>query len=64
MKTRKECLDESTSKTRHEDTVNSRITRRVDAPSQYTGRIQCKVLTTLPFYFSWIEKFLGQQLKI
>ena len=29
-----------------------------------TGRIQCEVLTTLPFYFSWIKKFLGQQSKI
>ena len=29
-----------------------------------TGRIQCEVLTTLPFCFSWIKKFLGQQLKI
>ena len=30
----------------------------------YTGRIQCEVLTTLPFCFSWIKKFLGQQSKI
>ena len=29
-----------------------------------TGRIQCEVLTTLPFCFSWIKKFLGQQSKI
>ena len=29
-----------------------------------TGRIQCEVLTTLPFCFSWIKTFLGQQLKI
>ena len=29
-----------------------------------TGRIQCEVLTTLPFWFSWIKKFLGQQSKI
>ena len=29
-----------------------------------TGRIQCEVLTTLPFCFSWIKKFLGQQWKI
>ena len=32
--------------------------------SIYTGRIQCEVLTTLPFCFSWIKKFLGQQSKI
>ena len=32
--------------------------------SIFTGRIQCEVLTTLPFCFSWIKKFLGQQLKI
>ena len=32
-------------------------------PSQHsdTGRIQCEVLTTLPFCFSCIKKFLGQQ---
>ena len=30
----------------------------------YTGRIQCEVLTTLPFCFSWIKKFLGQHSKI
>ena len=30
----------------------------------YTGRIQCEVLTTLPILSSWIKKFLGQQLKI
>ena len=30
----------------------------------YTGRIQCEVLTTLPFCFSRIKKFLGQQSKI
>ena len=29
-----------------------------------TGRIQCEVLTTLPFCFSWIKKCLGQQSKI
>ena len=29
-----------------------------------TGRIQCEVLTTLPFCISWIKKFLGQQSKI
>ena len=29
-----------------------------------TGRIQYEVLTTLPFCFSWIKKFLGQQSKI
>ena len=29
-----------------------------------TGWIQCEVLTTLPFCFSWIKKFLGQQSKI
>ena len=29
-----------------------------------TGRIQCEVLTTSPFCFSWIKKFLGQQSKI
>ena len=29
-----------------------------------TGRIQCEVLTTLPFCFSWIKKFLEQQSKI
>ena len=29
-----------------------------------TGRIQCEVLNTLPFCFSWIKKFLGQQSKI
>ena len=29
-----------------------------------TGVIQCKVLTRLPFCFSWIKKFLGQQSKI
>ena len=29
-----------------------------------TGRIQCEVLTTLPFCFSWIKKFQGQQSKI
>ena len=29
-----------------------------------TGRIQCAVLTTVPFCFSWIKKFLGQQSKI
>ena len=28
-----------------------------------TGRIQCEALT-LPFCFSWIKKFLGQQSKI
>ena len=32
--------------------------------TEITGRIQCEVLTTLPFCFSWIKKFLGQQLKI
>ena len=34
MKTLKECLSKSTSKTRHKNTINSWITRRVDAPSQ------------------------------
>ena len=29
-----------------------------------TRRIQCEVLTTLPFCCSWIKKFLGQQSKI
>ena len=29
-----------------------------------TGRIQCEVLTTLPFFGYWIKKFLGQQLQI
>ena len=29
-----------------------------------TGRIQCEVLTRLPFCFSLIKKFLGQQSKI
>ena len=32
--------------------------------TMYRGRIQCEVLTTLPFCFSRIKKFLGQQLKI
>ena len=31
---------------------------------EYKGRILCEVLTTLPFCFSWIKKFLGQELKI
>ena len=30
----------------------------------FMGRIECEVLTTLPFCFSWIKKFLGQQSKI
>ena len=30
----------------------------------HTGQIQCEVLTTLPFCFSWIKNFLGQQSKI
>ena len=34
------------------------------ARTNSTGRIQCEVLTTLPFCFSWIKKFLGQQSKI
>ena len=29
-----------------------------------TGRIQCEVLTALPFCFSRIKKFPGQQSKI
>ena len=32
--------------------------------TSFTGRIQCEVLTTLPFCFSWIKKFLGQQSKL
>ena len=33
-------------------------------PTSTTGLIQCEVLITLPFCFSWIKKFLGQQSKI
>ena len=31
--------------------------------NHYTSRIQCEVLTALPFCFSWIKKFLGQQIE-
>ena len=36
----------------------------VNGVDYHTGRIQCEVLTTLSFCFSWIQKFLGQQSKI
>ena len=35
-----------------------------EVQDETTGRIQCEVLTTLPFCFSWIKKFPGQQSKI
>ena len=38
--------------------------KNVSRTQTNTGRMQCDVLTTLPFCFSWIKKFLGQQSKI
>ena len=43
--------------------MGNRFLIAASGPPFYTGRIQCEVLTTLPFCFSWIKKFLGQQSK-